>query len=105
MGIPLYTHETLLKYIGGLCTYLRRTILTFNPTNIEKVVVQAIHLDTNRGKHGFEDVYKDPHNFKKYSKGERTSKKKAIVKKEKERLHVLIARRKDMIKVIVGSYI
>jgi hypothetical protein len=29
LGIMLYTHETLLKYIGGMHSYLRHTILMF----------------------------------------------------------------------------
>ena len=39
LGIPLYTQETLLKYIGGLLSYLRHVILTFNPTNFDEVCV------------------------------------------------------------------
>lgn len=45
-GVPLYTQETLLKYIGGLHENLRHTILMFNPTNFDEVSVQAIHLET-----------------------------------------------------------
>lgn len=44
LGIPLYTQETLLKYIGGLHEKLRHTILMFNPTNLDEVSVQVIHL-------------------------------------------------------------
>ena len=36
LGIPLYTHETLLKYIGGFHSYLQHAILIFNPTKIDK---------------------------------------------------------------------
>jgi len=38
-----------LKYIDGLQSYLRHTILTFNPTSIDEVSVQARHLEA-RGK-------------------------------------------------------
>jgi hypothetical protein len=38
-GIPLYTQETLLKYIGGLHSYLRHTIPMLNPTNLDEVCV------------------------------------------------------------------
>ena len=31
LGIPVYTQKTLFKYIGGLHTYLKHTILMFNP--------------------------------------------------------------------------
>jgi hypothetical protein len=61
LGIPLYTHETLLKYIGGMHSYLRHTILMFNPTNIDKVSVQATHLEASKGKHVIED--KKPYKF------------------------------------------
>jgi hypothetical protein len=45
LGIPLYTQETLLKYIGGLHTYLRHMILMFNLTNLDEVCVQATHIE------------------------------------------------------------
>ena len=38
----------------GLHSYLRHTILTFNPTNLDKVCVQAIHLEA-RGKHSADE--------------------------------------------------
>jgi hypothetical protein len=37
LGIPFHTPKTLLKYIGGMHSYLRPTILMFNPTNIDKM--------------------------------------------------------------------
>jgi hypothetical protein len=46
LGIPLYTQETLFKYIGGLHTYLRHMILMFNPTNLDEVCVQATHIES-----------------------------------------------------------
>ena len=49
LGIPLDLLETLLKYIGGLHSYLRHTILMFNPTSINEVSIQATHLEA-RGK-------------------------------------------------------
>ena len=39
LGIPLYTQETLLKYIGGLQSYLHHMILMFNLTNLDEVCV------------------------------------------------------------------
>src|ERR1700733_8727891 len=47
--ISLDSPETLLKYIGGLHSYTRHTILVFNPTSIDEVFVQATHLEA-RGK-------------------------------------------------------
>ena len=49
LGISLDSPKTLLKYIGGLHSYLRHTILMFNPTSIDEVSVQATHLEV-RGK-------------------------------------------------------
>ena len=51
LGISLDSPETLLKYIGGLHSYMRHTILMFNPTSIDEVSVQATHLEA-RGKNG-----------------------------------------------------
>ena len=45
LGISSESPETLLKYIGGLHSYLRHTILMFNPTSIDEVSVQATHLE------------------------------------------------------------
>ena len=46
MSIPLYTQETLLKFIGGLHNYLHHTILMFNPTKLDEVCVQAMHIES-----------------------------------------------------------
>ena len=46
LGIPLYTQETLLRFIGGLHSYLRHTILMFNSTNIDEVCVQSTHIES-----------------------------------------------------------
>eukprot|EP00253_Pinus_taeda_P010341 PITA_10341 len=48
LGISLDSPKTLLKYIGGLQSYMRHTILMFNPTNIDEVSVQATHLEARR---------------------------------------------------------
>eukprot|EP00253_Pinus_taeda_P014293 PITA_14293 len=55
LGISLDSPETLLKYIGGLHSYMRHTILMFNPTSIDEVFVQATHLEA-RGKSGNPEV-------------------------------------------------
>jgi hypothetical protein len=49
LGVDLSSQETLLKYIGALHSYLRHTILMFNPSNLDEVCVQATHLEA-RGK-------------------------------------------------------
>ena len=55
LGISLDSPKTLLKYIGGLHSYMRHTILMFNPTSIDEVYVQATHLEA-RGKNGNPEV-------------------------------------------------
>ena len=39
LGISLDSPEPLLKYIGGLHSYLKHTILMFNPTSLDDVSV------------------------------------------------------------------
>lgn len=48
VGASLKSQEALLKYIGCLHSYLRHTILLFNPTDFDKVCVQAQHLEVCR---------------------------------------------------------
>ena len=55
MGIDLSFQDTFLKYIGGLHSYLRHTILIFNPTKLDEVCVQATHLEA-RGKNVSEET-------------------------------------------------
>ena len=54
LGINLNSQDTLLKYIGGLHSYLKRTIIMFNPSNLDKVCVQATHLE-ERGKQNIDE--------------------------------------------------
>ena len=48
LGVDLSSRATLLKYIGGLHSYLRHTILMFNPTSLDEVCVQETHLEARR---------------------------------------------------------
>ena len=85
LGIPLYAQETLLKYIGGLHSYLRHMILMFNPTNLDEVCVQATHIET-KGKNTKESFSYKPfkpngNKFKGKGKGEHTT----TVEKEGEK--------------------
>ena len=86
-GIDLSSQETLLKYIGGLHSYLRHTILMFNPTNLDEVCVHATHLEA-RGMNEYQEGSKKP--FYNGDKGKRkfkgNGKKNASVKKEGEKL-------------------
>jgi hypothetical protein len=45
LGIPIYARENILKYIGGMHSYLQHTIMMFNPTNIDEVSIQDTHLE------------------------------------------------------------
>jgi hypothetical protein len=72
-----------MKYIGALHSYIRHTLLLFNPTSLDKVCVQATHLE-NRGKNVQEDPTKKPSNLphKPFKKFKRKDKKTAIVTRE-----------------------
>ena len=56
----------------------------FNPINIDEVSIQATHHEDIKGKHGFENVSKKPHEFEKQPKGEGKSNKTTIVKIDEE---------------------
>lgn len=45
LGIALNSDETLFKYIGGLHSYLRHKLLLFYANDLDKVCVQATHLE------------------------------------------------------------
>jgi hypothetical protein len=87
LDIDLSSQETLLKYIGALHSYLRHTILMFNPSNLDEVCVQATHLEA-RGRNEPQKGSKNP--FSHGDKGKRkfkgNGKKNASVKKEGEKL-------------------
>ena len=85
MGIPLYTQETLLKYIGGLHGYLKHTILMFNPNNLDELCVQVTHIELKR-KNVADNYSKKPfkidgNKFKGKGKGKQTT----TIKKEGEK--------------------
>ena len=39
LGVNLQSQDTIFKYIGGLHSYLKHTILRFNPRNLDEVCV------------------------------------------------------------------
>jgi len=86
LGISLDSPKTLLKYIGGLHSYLRHTILMFNPTSLDDVSVQATHLEA-RGKNVTQDVGKSSKPIERKNKGKKEpkwkEKKTNTVKKDK----------------------
>jgi hypothetical protein len=83
LKIPLDSYETLMKYIGALHSYIHHTFLLFNPTSLDKVCVQANHLE-NMGKHVQEDPTKKPSNLphKPFKKFKSKDKKTTMVKRE-----------------------
>jgi hypothetical protein len=46
LNISLHSTKTLLKYIGAFHSYIRHNILLLNPTNLDEVCVQAMHLES-----------------------------------------------------------
>jgi hypothetical protein len=48
LDIPLHTHETLMKYIGGLPAHIRNTVFMFGPTKLDEVYVQAIYIEAGK---------------------------------------------------------
>jgi hypothetical protein len=79
LGVPLYTQETLLKYIGGLHSHLRHSILMFNPSNLDEVCVQATHIEAGARNMNFSATKEAPptENKKRWKE-----KKAATVRKE-----------------------
>jgi hypothetical protein len=83
LNIPLYSYETLMKYIGALHSYIHHTLLLFNPTSLDEVCVQVTHLE-NRGKHVQEDPIEKPSNIphKTFKKFKRKDNNTATVTRE-----------------------
>jgi hypothetical protein len=87
LGIDLSSQETLLKYIGGLHSYLRHTILMFNPTSLDEVCVHATHLEA-RGRNEPQEGNMKPfvHGDKRKKKFKGNGRNNALVKKEGDKL-------------------
>jgi hypothetical protein len=86
LGVDLSSQETLVKYIGALHSYLRHTILMFNPSNLDEVCVQATHLETigmNETHEGNNKPFNHRDKGKRKFKG--NGKKNVVVKKEGEK--------------------
>ena len=81
LGVYFHSQDALLKYIGGLHSYLRHTILMFNPTSLDEVCVQATHLE-ERGKNIPEEGKRKPLKGGEKGKGFKgKGKKNASIKK------------------------
>jgi hypothetical protein len=70
-----------MKYIGALHSYIRHTLLLFNPANLDEVCVQATHLE-NRGKHVQDDPTKKFKKFNKFNKFKKKDKEIVTIKRE-----------------------
>jgi hypothetical protein len=83
LNIPLDSYQTLMKYTGALHSYIRHTLLLFNPTSLDHFFVQYTHFN-NRGKHVQEDPMKKPSNLshKPFKKFKRKEKKTATRTRE-----------------------
>jgi hypothetical protein len=87
LNIPLDYYETLMKYIGALHSYIRHTLLLFNPTSLDEVCVQTTHLE-KRGKNVQEDPTKKPSNLphKQFKKFKRKDKNTTTVNREEGKI-------------------
>jgi hypothetical protein len=87
LGIYFSSQETLLKYIGGFHSYLRHTILMFNPTSIDEGCVQETHLE-ERGRNEHQEGSKKPfvHGDKGKKKFKGNGIKNSLVEKEGEKI-------------------
>ena len=69
--------KTLLRYIGGLHSFLKHTICIFNPTSLDDVSVQSTHLEST-GKNENPDVGKSSKSFENQNKGKKKLKWKEM---------------------------
>ena len=85
MGIALDSPEVVTKYIGSLHSYIRHSLLLFEPTNVDLASVKAIYLE-NRGKKEKDDHFKKkpfkPPNGKPKMKGMGKEKRTTSTKKD-----------------------
>lgn len=89
LGIALDTPEVVTKYISSLHSYIRHSLLLFEPITIDVASVKAIHIE-NRGKnerddHSRKPLFKPPNGKSKVKWKGKEKKTKAT--KEVERLY------------------
>jgi hypothetical protein len=87
LGIDLSSQETLLKYIRGLHSYLRHTILMFNPKIQDEVCVHETHLEErgrNKPQKGNKKAFVKGYKGKRKFKG--NGRNNASIKKEGEKI-------------------
>ena len=82
LGVDFHSQDTFLKYIWNFHSYVKHTILIFNPTSLDEVCVQATHLEA-RGKNVQDEGKKKPFKGDEKGKGFKGKKKKnTSIKKE-----------------------
>lgn len=59
LGIALDTTEAITKYIGSLNSYIRHSLLLFEPTTMDSASVKEIHIE-NKGKNEGDDHSRKP---------------------------------------------
>ena len=101
MGVDFTSREMLLKYIGGLHSYLRHTILMFNPSNLDEICVHATHIEA-RGKHVSDDTHEDTFESRVKRKGKYKGKlkKNASMKMRRTSSHAKFFPNVGMMKII-----
>lgn len=57
LNVPLENFETLMRYIGSLHSFLRHSLLLFEPKSLDEASVKVVHLES-REKHGQDDHLK-----------------------------------------------
>jgi hypothetical protein len=106
LGIDLSSQETLLKYIGGLHSYLRHIILMFNPTNLDEVCVHETHLEERGKNYPQEGNTKPFYNGDKEIGNSKEMERRMLHSKKKEKnSHVNTVQKMAMMKTIVGNFI
>lgn len=84
-SISLDSHKIVTNYIGVLHSYIRDSLLLFEPTTIDVTSVKATHLESIGKNDKVEKIKRysfTPHNDKFKGKGKGKDKKVATTKKE-----------------------
>ena len=105
LGVDLQSQDTLLKYIGGLHSYLKHTILMFNPRSLNEFCVQAKHKKLE-GKTLLMRVGRNLLRGKTKRRPQKVREKRMHLSRKRERKwFVNIVQEKAVKRKIVGNYI
>jgi hypothetical protein len=105
LGVDLSSQETLLKYIGALHSYLRHTILMFNPSNLEEVCVQGHSFGSKRKERKLMRVTRSLSVMETKERGSsmEMAKRMLLLRKREKNSHENIVQKMAMMKTIVGN--